>query len=1672
MSEPTPDTKQVPTKHEPRRRWRRRLLIAAAIVVLLRLSLVVFLLPIADFALGTAGLSLSWRAASLSLLGASFHAEDVVVRLADDPDAPPLFVAHDLIADLSSRMLLGGRIGIVDVAIAGARVTIERRSDGTLRLPAAWLAPAADPAPVPATTTTNAPTSLQLPVQIEALRVHGLEVVFVDHVPSPAATTRLTVDLDASSIGFGDRSGSVRLRAHTPQFADAFWLDADVRTSDDAAEATCRWSVRGVPTDVLPLDRDLLALFEGAQRLDADAEIRWSGARVAGQPPDAPPVHRAELQFTADLDRRRVIDLSAESGPTRRERDATALPFVFTFDGEGLGRVRVTDAEVELGRERTTFAARLEAEQLVLRRAHGLLEAAGITLPAEGVAVRCSLDGETGAGTSLRLRDLTTGDGSVQLTSLTIDDVRTNGDTLAVGGISLVGSEVHVRRLADGAIVVAGLTLRASTTATPRAADAAPPEPSSPFVLPKLRLGSLSTSGITLRFTDEATSPPLALVLEDVRMRADGLVVGADAPPGRISIAARTRDLLGAVRFEALVRPTPDRLTIDAEAGADGITCRALVPVLEPIGITPTFTDGKASLGLQLTLAAVDGAATLDVQLDELQLRDGERTLASVAGLRGAGCRFGGATEDLGDWTLRAPFVAVDVAADGAIHALGFRIAPAPTSTTAVATGTPAVASTTTATMPPPTTAHRGAAHVVDGAIALRRLTAAPDAEPRTWTLGYAADLAADDGRGTPASFALALRMDGAADELALRGTLAVTPGTTALEGTITGRGLRAGAWQELLPPHVRCTLTDGALDGAFAATFGAGLEASLRDLRLRDGDDEPFGVALVRVAAPQLTADDVHVEALEVLGVRTRLELRPDGVALPGFVLGPTATAEAPPAAATNESQTNESRTSEHPANAAPFVLPALRLDRVQIELAQLIVHDRTAAAEPLVLRGTLGLDEPWRGAPDDPDAPTPAADERVPLRLTTTLTATPLGEYDARITLDPYAQAPTASLHFAARGIDTTALARLLPSFADRVTGDAQGLSIDATLEARLEPRRRDGGLDLAAPFGGEVLLEDVRIADATTGTTWLSLTSLDVVARAIDPRSGAVLLRQVDVDEPWLRVVQRSDGLHVCGLVLRAPPDPAAPVVTTPAGSAPAPRPAPAPTTDAEFALDHVAVHGLAIDYRDETTSPPTVLPLADSDISLHRFSTRAFAEPRTMTFELVLRGGDVELAERKRRSLLGGLVAEATSALGGATATETRALLDQWHTEGDLQLFPSPRGRIRSRIDALELAAFRGLASQSGVELTDGLFDMRLDVELLGRDGLKIMSEHVFTWLAVSEPAGGPIASFLKLPAPLDSVLFLLRNDADEQRIPLHVRVPADGVTRGRIRELVTETLVRVISGAVTGAGTRAAGALAGALFGGPAAVPDVTGSATFAAGDPLPEALDLDTIAAALARDETLAVVLQHEYGQGDLARSRELANPDAAVVEHAIRRLHDRRAALERERAPLAADVAARYAAGQAQEARWRQADLLALETRIGELDLTLAEALRLGADSTSPRAAGRRTRAAAVGLAERRLAALRAELERRVPGLTAARVTLRPGRGVPTGELTSGGRAVAQLRRRVTTEDFGDPFVVVDRPGDPFPTMEPARLPAFDGFDHDPIDPLERLSPRPRPRR
>src|SRR5690606_34919124 len=145
-------------------RWSKRLTIAA---VCARIVLWLFLEQLANFGAGFAGLSVSWRSASLSITGLSLHIEDLLVRDANDESAPPLLAAQEVVADLSMRQLLGGQLSVVDAGLAGARVTLHRNADGTLRLPKAWLEPAAVTLPEPeAEPEDDAPLSFALPCWI------------------------------------------------------------------------------------------------------------------------------------------------------------------------------------------------------------------------------------------------------------------------------------------------------------------------------------------------------------------------------------------------------------------------------------------------------------------------------------------------------------------------------------------------------------------------------------------------------------------------------------------------------------------------------------------------------------------------------------------------------------------------------------------------------------------------------------------------------------------------------------------------------------------------------------------------------------------------------------------------------------------------------------------------------------------------------------------------------------------------------------------------------------------------------------------------------------------------------------------------------------------------------------------------------------------------------------------------------------------------------------------------------------------------------------------------------------------------------------------------------------------------------------------------------------------
>ncbi|MCU0867350.1 MAG: DUF748 domain-containing protein [Planctomycetes bacterium] len=1590
------------------RRWRRWLWRLALGAVVARLLLALFLPQLIAFGAGFAGLRATMRSASLSLLGLSLRIEDLELRSADHASAPPLLTAQDLVADLSLRQLLRGELLLVDAALGGATITVQRTAAGELLLPKAWTATNASVTAAPP--AEPGPISFALPLRIGSARLHDVELRWQDLGRTPAIDERCTIDVDARELGHPGHPGQLTVRLHSPRWFDELWLQANAITEVQRLQLDWRAAVRGVRPAGLPLDAELSASLAFADALGADLRGQLTGAIAPASPRQG--VFRGELDLDLRGDGNDLLTLHAEAGPSTTTGAGPQLPFQLALQAPGLvQQLTLSGGELQLG-PAPSVRGELRGTGVTLAHLRPLLAARGLELPADGLRAQLGFDAEFGERLSLQLRDLELAhrDDRLALAALHVRELQANDTGLAIDSIELQRPQLALQRTAAGGFHCAGITF------TPVAAAPAPtqdptPAPAATPRLPRLRLGSLALLDGTFVFTDRTRPEPAVLTLSSCTLRGDAWTIGQDAPPGRCTLQARLDDAIEQLQVEATIAAKAQQLTLELQAQATAMTLQSLRPWLQPAGLEPRLANGSLTLVAGTTITEIPTGLEVELRLANLRYRAGDELRLGVRAITGTGLRLGADRFELGSWRVDEPFLDVQRTADGGFELLGLALPPAaPTEPDA-----PAPDRTAPTEQPAAEPAAEPAAALAHGPLLLQGgVVQWRDADAAPLQLGFDGELAAHAATG-PQAFTAALRLDGAVDRVQLRGTLQQVPLALAVELEL--QGLRGQGLQRFLPPHVRCTLVDGAAQAKLqlqrAAAPGTGVQLQLDAVQLRDRDQELVGFDQLRLDAPALGADRIHIAALVGTGLRGQVTFGDDGLHVPGFLL----TARAPRAPEPPPADPNAPLP-----HRPPVRIPLLQVDLVDVTTAALVLRDRRGGdGEPLQLTGRL-FASPWAPALD--------RDDPEPARLQLVGTALPLcRELRSELQLHLYDLAPSFELQFAATGIDFTAVPKLVPALA-AATGTTAAASLRGQLHGRLDLKRRDPrAFDPQRPFAGELLLENVELRDDEHDRSLASLGSLDVIARTIDPRRGDTLLRAIDIDRPQLVVDRTADGaLELFGLRLPAPPPNAASAAESAAApattdtAAPPPTPAIAAADRPEFAVDRLVMQGAALQFTDHTTVPPTPLPIADGDLELLRFSTRAFTEPRPLRLRASLRGGDVPLERRVlRSSMLAGVIASTAAAVGGADdvhQVESRPSLDEMTLRGDLVLFPRPSGEVVAEVLGLELPLLRGFAKQGGVEIADGLLDQRTTVLLRGADGATVDSRTVFTWLSLTEPPGGPISTYLRLPAPLDSVLFLLRNDADEHRIPMQLEIPGQGLSGGAVVQAAAEAVIKVLADAVASAALRTTGMVTGAIGLSGGAVSTASGAQTFAAGDPLPAAGDLQPVLEALAADPTLDVVLSHEVGAADLVRARALATPEPARIAARVEELRQQRQQLLTARQPLAAELQALYAGAKPPAARALQAQLLAHDDRLGELERTLDQALAMLA-SDDPRARQRRTQAALQAIAAARLDAVALELRTALPELAADRIVRRPGRAVPTAGLDGGGRITAAVRRR-----------------------------------------------------
>jgi hypothetical protein len=915
---------------------------------------------------------------------------------------------------------------------------------------------------------------------------------------------------------------------------------------------------------------------------------------------------------------------------------------------------------------------------------------------------------------------------------------------------------------------------------------------------------------------------------------------------------------------------------------------------------------------------------------------------------------------------------------------------------------------------------------------------------------------------GPPARFDVGLAVEGALDSLRLAGELDLAGDERSLRAQLTGEELRAGPLAAYLPPSIVVSLVSGRLAGRFdvvegpAEAGGRRLGVEVSDFTLRDGEaDQPLaGLTRLRLDMPRFDAaarvfeiGELTTEGLVLDVVRTAPSTYEAlGVALvldaPPMVLADTAgvpPSDAPPAAAAPTGEAPGATAADTaPAVAAPRTLvvglsgvasddlPTIDVAKLSLGIDRFGFLDRTVAdAVPLALSAHLVLPRPTRILGPEPEG-------LAPLELHLVGAAPPfVREATLRVALAAFAPSVHIEAEVDVRGISGPGLASVVPSLAERV--DFAGLvdgRISGKLEATLDAQRRGpAAFDLSRGLGAVLELEGLGVRASDGGEVLLGVERVFVDAPRLRPLEGDYAVRTIEVTRPILRARKTGAGLEVLGIVLRnAPPTAEAreapsevPVGASADVAAAAPPSAATAEAGSFVSIGELLVSGVDLRYEDASVAPALIIPLTELDVELRGFSTRPGG---ALTLRAFAESGEVPLPERVQGDgLVAGIVSAAAGAVTGRSntfRTEQRRLWETLTVSARVTPGPgAPTGHVTLDVEGFELQSLRGHAKASGIEISDGLLETHATVRLLGERGLRIESRTVFTHLFVSEPPGGPISKYLALPAPLDSVLYVLRDDKDQQVIPLSVSVPPDGMSTSSIMGIVSVTLGQLIAQAIASSPLRIGSGALGLLGllrekeAPPLGAPFIVSFQT------LDGALDertqrvLADIAADVLRVEGRKLRLVHELGSGDIAAANAAMQLAPASLTDLGQVLFGTREALGAERDSLAAAVRGHLAVGRLAAAEETRLELVEVEERTAETESALDQVFGLMRTGI-PLGNTRRSRAVAIVLGEARLSHVKRALVQ--AGLPAARIELRRpqgGRGTGTG----GGRVLVEQR-------------------------------------------------------
>ncbi|MBK9383560.1 MAG: DUF748 domain-containing protein [Planctomycetes bacterium] len=1198
-------------------------------------------------------------------------------------------------------------------------------------------------------------------------------------------------------------------------------------------------------------------------------------------------------------------------------------------------------------------------------------------------------------------------------------ELRENGE-IALLGFALAPLAPSPAATAEGAPAAEAVPGAEAGVAVP-ATEPAPPSPApnaAAALAPTLRLAELELGGIALELRDaHGELWPLELGL-----RGRALAFAPEATQreaGSFELAARCAQTLEELSVRTKLHASPDRLEATTELRSRGIDLQRLEPYLRQLGVVGELRAGTAQAELVARFERRGETLAGGLALREIALSDGERQWLGVKSIEGRDLELAPTRVTLGTWEIVEPRARVELRRDGSTALLGLALgAPeqsAPSS--AAPSAAPSELVAPTAEVPAPPTAAPSMPTPVAAPLELALLGFALrgaelvlvdqrgeefvelpvqlDAELGALTIGAQ--------RGS-SPLAIDLRNRPGESALQVRGEVGASHDGADFKLGIEGRAMDLRRLAAFLPPELEPRTSNGELRaklrGELArdpATQQLSLEVEAQDLRWAEaGAEHPWlGLQSLEAQLARTASGDLEIDRVRCTGVEALVEHERGIYRALGFQLvppvAPPEVAEAAPLEAAPESAIALASDAPAPESEAVRLRPAaaryprVRVRELLVEVVALRWIDR--AAEDQVGRGELALSL-RNAAPIDCLGASYA--ERPPIELHLDGRAVPgIAKIGLELEANPFALRPHAQLALKVQGIDAPALRQAAPVLLESLRAEKLvGASLEGALETELSLTRRSPlDFDLGRRFGLLVELKRFALRDAS-GAVLAGVEEWLVEAPRIDLKRGNVVIRRCDLTRPEVHVVRTERGLEAAGWVVETPSAEAsaAPATSAPTHAAPpaatslAASSTPPPSMPAAAEPSSPAAPGLVVELddlqildgvaslRDERVSPPLLVPLHSIDLSVQNLTSAPTPDSLPVGLQFSALAGDVEVPKRAAAGpipgigfvtgMIGGLAESVTGS--GKIEREPRPLFQELRAEALLTPTWPPRGHLELELAGFELAALTATAKQSAVDLSDGVLDASVRTVVDPRGSARGRNLFYFTHLDIDEPANGPIQRYLKLPAPLNVIVFAVTDDTGAVRIPVDFdQNLGSEMTQGEVLGIAIDSLARTLQHALERSAFRVVGFVTDfgdSVLGGLPLIGSVWAwlfsdqvpeeelkpiELRFAPGDTYlseESRAALTEMIARLRRHPKMDVVIEHLSGREDVARAQLLGSPSREDMLALDARLASEMELTSRARDVLLAQAEAAIKEGRATDAAAARRELRLRDDRIGEL--------------------------------------------------------------------------------------------------------------------------------------